>query len=251
MAPLTAPVVGIASGHDGSGYWLVDSQGHVSPHSVAVASYGSLAGDVLNAPIVHIVATSNGKGYWLVAADGGIFAFGDAGFFGSMGGKTLNAPVVDLAPTPDEPGLLAGRRRRRGLRLRRRRVPGLDGWRPPQQAGGRDGRLARTGGYRLVASDGGIFAFGAPFYGSTGDLSLTQPVNGMAVTADGGGLLAGGRRRRRLRLRRRRLPRLGGGHPRQPPRSRAWPPTPTTGGYWLVGQTGGVYAFGAPFYGAA
>ena len=26
---------------------------------------------------------------------------------------------------------------------------------------------------------------------------------------------------------------------------------PATGGYWLVGQNGGVYSFGAPFYGAA
>ena len=28
-------------------------------------------------------ATPDGKGYWLVAADGGVFAFGDAGFYGS------------------------------------------------------------------------------------------------------------------------------------------------------------------------
>jgi hypothetical protein len=27
-----------------------------------------------------------------------------------------------------------------------------------------------TGGYWLVASDGGIFSFGAPFYGSTGNI---------------------------------------------------------------------------------
>jgi hypothetical protein len=34
-----------------------------------------------------------------VASDGGLFAFGDAGFFGSMGGQHLNAPVVGLALT--------------------------------------------------------------------------------------------------------------------------------------------------------
>ncbi|MHB8219772.1 MAG: IPT/TIG domain-containing protein, partial [Acidimicrobiales bacterium] len=33
-------------------------------------------------------------GYDLVAADGGVFAFGTAGFYGSMGGKHLNAPMV-------------------------------------------------------------------------------------------------------------------------------------------------------------
>src|SRR2546423_1361945 len=39
------------------------------------------------------------------------------------------------------------------------------------------------GGYWLVASDGGIFAFGdAPFFGSTGNLRLARPINGMAVT---------------------------------------------------------------------
>ncbi len=43
-------------------------------------------------------------------------------------------------------------------------------------------------GYRLVASDGGIFAFGeAPFYGSTGSSKLNRPINGMAATPSGAG----------------------------------------------------------------
>ena len=32
-----------------------------------------------------MAATPDGKGYWLVASDGGIFTFGDAGFYGSTG----------------------------------------------------------------------------------------------------------------------------------------------------------------------
>jgi hypothetical protein len=36
-----------------------------------------------------------------------------------------------------------------------------------------------TGGYWLVASDGGIFSFGAPFEGSTGNLQLNRPIVGM------------------------------------------------------------------------
>ncbi|HVA06983.1 MAG TPA: hypothetical protein VNG12_09615, partial [Acidimicrobiales bacterium] len=36
-------------------------------------------------------------GYWLVARDGGIFNFGNAGFYGSMGGQPLNAPMVGIA----------------------------------------------------------------------------------------------------------------------------------------------------------
>jgi hypothetical protein len=44
------------------------------------------------------------------------------------------------------------------------------------------------GGYWLVASDGGIFAYGdAAFHGSAGNVALTQPVVGMAATPDGGG----------------------------------------------------------------
>jgi ribosomal protein L24E len=43
-------------------------------------------------------------------------------------------------------------------------------------------------GYWLVASDGGIFAFGdAQFYGSTGSIHLNEPVVGMAATPDGRG----------------------------------------------------------------
>lgn len=37
--------------------------------------------------------------YWLVAADGGIFAFGDAGFFGSTGDLPLAQPIVGMAAT--------------------------------------------------------------------------------------------------------------------------------------------------------
>jgi hypothetical protein len=36
-------------------------------------------------------------------------------------------------------------------------------------------------GYWLVASDGGVFAYGdAPFLGSTGGLALTRPIVGLA-----------------------------------------------------------------------
>ena len=44
------------------------------------------------------------------------------------------------------------------------------------------------GGYRMVASDGGIFAFGgAAFYGSMGDKPLNQPIVGMTASHDGKG----------------------------------------------------------------
>ena len=46
-----------------------------------------------------ITPTEDGGGYWLVAADGGVFAFGDAGFHGSTGGVALSRPVVALLGT--------------------------------------------------------------------------------------------------------------------------------------------------------
>ena len=43
-------------------------------------------------------------------------------------------------------------------------------------------------GYWLVASDGGIFAFGdAVFRGSTGAIRLRQPIRAMKPTPDGAG----------------------------------------------------------------
>src|SRR5271165_2697330 len=45
-----------------------------------------------------------GTGYWQVGLDGGIFAYGGAGYYGSMGGQPLNAAVVGMTPTPDGKG---------------------------------------------------------------------------------------------------------------------------------------------------
>jgi DNA-binding beta-propeller fold protein YncE len=45
-----------------------------------------------------------------------------------------------------------------------------------------------TGGYRMVASDGGVFTFGdATFFGSEGGVALNQPIVGMAATPDAKG----------------------------------------------------------------
>ena len=48
--------------------------------------------------------TPDGGGYWLVASDGGVFSFGDAGFYGSTGSLVLNQPIVGMAATPDGAG---------------------------------------------------------------------------------------------------------------------------------------------------
>jgi hypothetical protein len=49
-------------------------------------------------------ADPNGAGYWMVASDGGVFNFGDAGYFGSLGGTPLNKPITGILPTPSGQG---------------------------------------------------------------------------------------------------------------------------------------------------
>ena len=44
------------------------------------------------------------QGYWFVASDGGIFAFGNAGFYGSTGNLRLRQPIVGMAATPSGKG---------------------------------------------------------------------------------------------------------------------------------------------------
>ncbi|HEY1652716.1 MAG TPA: hypothetical protein VGG09_12600 [Acidimicrobiales bacterium] len=106
-------------------------------------------------------------------------------------------------------------------------------------------------GYWLVASDGGIFSYGqAPFFGSTGGMTLNQPIVGMAATPDAGGywLVASdggifnygdapfdGS--------------TGGMHLNKPIVGMA--PTPSGKGYWLVASDGGIFSYGdAQFFGS-
>jgi hypothetical protein len=106
-----------------------------------------------------MAATPTASGYWLVASDGGIFTFGDAGFYGSTGASTSTSPSWAWPP-PRRQGLLAGGLRRRHLHLRRRHLLRLDGRHTAQPAHRRHGRHPDGQGYWLVASDGGIFTFG-------------------------------------------------------------------------------------------
>jgi hypothetical protein len=58
----------------------------------------------LNGPLVDIALTGTGRGCWLVGADGGVFSFGDAGYYGSTADLKLVSPVVGLVPTADGHG---------------------------------------------------------------------------------------------------------------------------------------------------
>jgi hypothetical protein len=128
------------------------------------------------------------RGYWTAASDGGVFTFGQVGYYRSLGGVRLAAPVVGIAPTASSKGYWlvasdggifafgdAGFYGSMGGRPLDRPVVGM--------AATPDGK-----GYWLVASDGGIFAFGdAGFYGSMGGRPLVRPVVGMAAPFGGGG----------------------------------------------------------------
>ncbi len=208
-------------------------------------------GVVLNKPVVGMAATPEGGGYWQVASDGGIFSYGDVGFYGSAGGMPLNKPIVGMAATPDGRGYWlvasdggifsygdAAFYGSAGSMHLNQPIVGM--------AATPDGR-----GYWLVASDGGIFSYGdAAFYGSAGAMPLNKPVVGMAATHDGGGywLVAsdGG------------IFSYGdagfygstGSLPLNKPVV-GMAATPDVGGYWLVASDGGIFNFGdAGFYGS-
>ena len=67
-----------------TGWWPPTA---ASSPSATPASTARPAAIPLNQPVVGMAATPDGGGYWLVASDGGVFAFGDAGFYGSTGGQ--------------------------------------------------------------------------------------------------------------------------------------------------------------------
>ncbi len=166
----------------------------------------------LNQPIVGMAATPDGGGYWLVASDGGIFTFGDAGFFGSTGALRLNQPIVGMAATPDGGGYWlvasdggiftfgdAGFFGSTGAIHLNQPIVGMaatptgtaTGWWPPTAASSPSATPC--------------------FYGSTGASGSTSPSWAWPPRRRAR-LLAGGLRRRHLHLRRRGVRRLHRGH---------------------------------------
>jgi hypothetical protein len=158
------------------------------------------------AAIVAMASTPGGGGYWEAAADGGVFAFGDAHFLGSAEGAHLAAPIVGMAAAAD------------------------------------------GNGYWLVGADGGVYSFGdARFFGSTGGFRRNAAIVGMAASPDGagywlvasdGGVFAFGDARF--------WGSTGGLHLNKPIVAMA--ASPDGAGYWLVASDGGVFSFGDARY---
>jgi hypothetical protein len=149
--------------------------------------------------VVGITPTTGDLGYWLVASDGGIFSFGDAGFYGSIPGldiapagsglpHSLNAPIVGMVPSSDGGGYFMvgadggvftfGDAKFEGS------CPALGGC-----AGGAAVAVmpdATGNGYWVVTAGGDVYPFGdAASYGEPGPLG--EPVAAAVRSADGGG----------------------------------------------------------------
>ena len=159
-----------------------------SSRSATRAFHGSTGGLRLNQPIVGMAPTPSGHGYWLVAADGGIFSFGDARFYGSTGELRLNQPIVGMARDADGQRLLARRRRRRHLQLRRRPLLRLHRGHPAQPTHRRHGarpRAARATGWSRPTAASSRSATRS-YYGSLGATGGAKGrVFGMAPTPRG------------------------------------------------------------------
>ena len=180
-----------------SAYTVNTGTGALTP--VAGTPYG--AGTEPVAIAVDTIRTATG--YVMGASDGGIFNFGNAGFFGSMGGTPLNKPVVGIAATPDGKGYWEVASDGGIFSFGNADVLRLHGRHAPQPAGG--GHRSRT--RREGVLGGGLRrrhlqlrqtrSSTAPWAG----MPLNKPVVGIAAAPDGRGLLGGGVRRRHLQLR--------------------------------------------------
>ena len=174
--------------------------------------HGSMGGIALQRPVVGIVPTRDRGGYWLDASDGGVFSFGDTQFYGSIPGLPLN-PAGSGKPNSLNAPIV-------GM------VPSHD-----------------QGGYFMVASDGGVFAFGdAHFAGScpgiggcSGAAVAVMPDalgNGYWLVTSTGSVYTFGD-----------APNLGAPGPQSSPITSAVA-TPDGGGYYVLDAAGQVFSYG-------
>ena len=225
------------------------------------------------------------QGYWFVAADGGIFAFGNAGFYGSTGNLRLTKPIVGMATSPSGKGYWLVAADGGIFAFGDAKFFGSTGALKLNQPIVGMTSTPSGKGYWFVARDGGIFAFGdAKFYGAPAN---TQQIVGMAATPSGRGYWCLGRDGTVYNYGDAGAygapPKLGQaaglvstrsgngywiaaadgsvsnfgdarsfgglGNLNQPVVGLA--PTPKGGGYWLVARDGGIFSFGdARFYGS-
>jgi hypothetical protein len=192
--------------------------------------------------------TPDGKGYWVAGPDGGVFAYGDAGFYGSAADVKLSAPIVGIESTPDGKGYWLVGSDGGVFAYGDAKFLGSAGAIKLNRPISGIADTPSGNGYWLVGNDGGVFSYGdAVFHGSTGGINLAGPVVDIAPTRDGGGYTLVGN---------------DGGvftygnatfHGSLSSVKLASPvvglaPTPDGTGYWMVASDGGVFALGTAGY---
>jgi hypothetical protein len=221
-----------------AGYWLFTSFGNVYPSS-GTGWYGSAPARGVRLPsIVGMATTPDGGGYWLAGASGRVSAFGDAARLGWVrraqpvagivadpaGGYWLFTSYGDVYPSSGAGRF--GSPAARGARVRS--IVGM--------AATPDG-----GGYWLVDASGRVWAFGDA--ARLGWRHRARPVAGIVADPAGGywlftsyGNVYSSPRAGQFgspSAQGARLPSIVG-----------MATTPDGGGYWLVGASGRVWAFG-------
>jgi hypothetical protein len=170
------------------------------------------AQEIIGTFAFHMAPSTPGQGYYIYGNDGSLASFGNDSYLSYLGDLSFSTLNKPVVGMATRPN---------------------------------------GGGYWMVASDGGIFAYGdAQFWGSTGALVLNQPIVGMATTPTGrgywlvasdGGIFAYGDAQF--------YGSTGALHLNKPIVGMA--ATPSGLGYWLVASDGGIFAYGdAQFYGS-
>ncbi len=163
------------------GYITVDYSAEVLPKPEALPS------GKLNAAATGVASSPTGRGYVLVGEDGGVFAYGDVGYYGNA----LTIPhrrIVDVATTKNGKGYWLVAEDGGVFSFGQAQFFGSTGGKPLQAPVCSLAVTPSGNGYWLVASDGGVFCFGdAAFYGSMGGKPLNSPVVALVPSVTGKG----------------------------------------------------------------
>jgi RHS repeat-associated protein len=175
--------VAIAPTPTGSGYWLVNTAGHVQNFGDAAAITPGTP--QVGQPVVDIAATPTGGGYWLLSASGQVVAAGTAKTLGSL--KTAPPTgAVAMAPTLTGAGywIVAGN----GQVTNVGDAPSLGSISPAPTSPVVAMTATPTGaGYWIATANGHVYNFGDAH--ALGSLQTTPPapVSGIAATPTGAG----------------------------------------------------------------
>ena len=181
----------------GKGYYVAEADGRVTAFGDAVFR-GDPSGLALDRPIVDMALSSSGHGYLLLGSDGGVFNYGNLGFYGSvpqfvpLAAQTTRA--VAIIGSPDGKGYWIVHDDGGMFTFGSARFHGS----VPQYVP--TGRLAGPivaampstdfAGYGMVGSDGGVFAFGSyAFRGSQALAASRSTYVGGSSVPDGGYVL--------------------------------------------------------------